>query len=73
MQAGSQIKIPLLLQIDPVFGWTGISFRFPNSWRLTAGEVAEYIDRQIHLVATGQTKARRRNHKRRARIGGSEK
>jgi hypothetical protein len=47
MQTGSQVKIPLLLQIDPVFGWTGISFRFPNSWRLTADEVAEHIDQQI--------------------------
>jgi hypothetical protein len=36
--------LSLLDTIDPVFGWTGISCRFPNSWKLTAHEVAEYLD-----------------------------
>ena len=38
--------LPLLLQIDPAFGWIGISFRFRESWRLTAGEVSEHIENQ---------------------------
>lgn len=39
--------IPLLLQPDSAFGWTGISTGFPNSWRWTAAEVAEVIEKRI--------------------------
>lgn len=42
--------LPLLLQTDPVFGWIGISFRFRESWRLTAEEVAEYLDDKFAKV-----------------------
>lgn len=35
---------PFLEQIDPAFGWTGISTAFPSSWRWTAGEVLEKIE-----------------------------
>lgn len=35
---------PFLDQIDPVFGWTGISTSFPSSWRWTAGEVFEKME-----------------------------
>lgn len=35
---------PFLDLVDPVFGWTGISYRFPFSWRWTAGEVYEKLE-----------------------------
>lgn len=38
--------IPLLLQPDPAFGWIGVSTGFPDSWRWTAAEVAESIDKK---------------------------
>ena len=59
--------LPLLDTIDPVFGWSGISFRFPNSWKLTADEVAEHIERQALRLSCSRSimrKNRRRQKKR---------
>ena len=39
--------IPFLDQVDHVFGWTGVSVRFPNSWKLTTAEVDLCIQKQI--------------------------
>jgi hypothetical protein len=58
--------LPLLDTIDPVFGWSGISFRFPNSWKLTIYEVTEHIDRQILKLSHSRSimrKNRRRQKK----------
>jgi hypothetical protein len=61
--------LSLLDTVDPVFGWSGISFRFPNSWKLTAGEVAEHFDRQIaRMAATGSLIRRHRRNKKRVAI-----
>lgn len=56
--------IPLLLQIDPIFGWTGISTRFPDSWKWTPGEVAEHIE-NVAEKAIAWAKAWQKRHPKR--------
>jgi hypothetical protein len=44
---------PLLDQIDPVFGWTGVSHLFPSSWQYTAGEVLEKLEQVSEAALKG--------------------